>query len=636
MNLNNINVNEFESTGATSLNSSFSLLSLIERIKESSRTTKTRVKALFLAGILTLTLTMTGCKKNDADMANETTIALSVNNEPLIPENALFNRLLNESESEKQKEVLSSVGNFLADYNIRFADPIEDTVTLVHRETGEEKTITIRPALAWDEVMAMTLVYNNFSKSELIEILNGADIDSYKLNNDYKMAILQLMGAHVLETRANPVNIDMILHTEEAKAFYNKYHELFLKCKETTDEERLKAVQAFYDEIYKDFPISAEQREEGIAHSDARASIQPYKFSIIPMLSAAEIMFQNLEVDYTLSQEAIDYINDIGACNIAEDILERAEYIALATANNEAYADYDAVRAAMITFLTEQKAYVIDDDHRDLSDLPAFQEIVNGFLLYPYTYTIVTSWSETTYYTVREETRTDDRDKAVEMAGEDAVREAEEKAQEELDRENEEARERAEEEADEKAEEMQEEEDRKREEAEQEVEEDDKDYQDNIDNANNNNNNGGTVNEDDLGHGTDFDDDHSNGNGDLDDSVKDITTDPSGDQTGQPLPDPNADSYSSYSADNSTYNNIPSTANESANSSKQQSAPENSTVYNEPTYEQPTYQEPSYEEPVYEYEEEYSFTSESDIDEYIESLSATTNSYEAPVKVYTL
>ena len=53
------NVNEFESTGATSLNSSFSLLSLIERIKESSRTTKTRVKALFLAGILTLTLTMT-------------------------------------------------------------------------------------------------------------------------------------------------------------------------------------------------------------------------------------------------------------------------------------------------------------------------------------------------------------------------------------------------------------------------------------------------------------------------------------------------------------------------------------------------------------------------------------------------
>ena len=81
------------------------------------------------------------------------------------------------------------------------------------------------------------------------------------------------------------------------------------------------------------------------------------------------------------------------------------------------------------------------------------------------------------------------------------------------------------EEADEKAEEMQEEEDRKREEAEQEVEEDEEDYQDNIDNANNNNNNGGTVNEDDLGHGTDFDDDHSNGNGDLDYPVGLLTAD---------------------------------------------------------------------------------------------------------------
>ena len=630
MDLNNINVNEFESTGATSLNSSFSLLSLIDRIKENAKTIKTRAKALFLAGVLTLTLaTMTGCTKND-DLANEKAIAVSVDNEPLIPEDALFNRLLKESESKTQKEVLSSVGNFLADYNIRFADPIEDTVTLVHRETGEQKTITIRPALAWDEVMAMTLVYNNFSKSELIEILNGADIDSYKLNNDYKMAILQLMGAHVLETRANPVNIDMVLHTAEAKAFYNKYHELFLKCKETTDEERLNAVQAFYDEIYKDFPISAEQREEGIAHSDARASIEPYKFSIIPMLSAAEIMFQNLEIDYTLSQEAIDYLNDIGACNIAEDILERAEYIALATANNKAYADYDAVRAAMITFLTEKKAYVIDDDHRDLSDLPAFQEIVNGFLLYPYTYTIVTTWSETTYYVVKEETRTDDRDKAVELAGEDAVRDAEEKAQEELDRENEEAKEKAEEEADKKAEEMQEEEDKKREEAEQEVEKDDEDYQGNIDDANNNNNNGENVNEDDLGHGTDFDDDHSNDNGDLDDSVKDITTDPSGDQTGQPLPDPNADSYSAQSTENSVYNNVPSTTNANSNSTASKTTPEKTTT------ESTTQQAPTHQEPIYEYEEEYNFTSEEDIDEYIESLSATTYSHETPVKVYTL
>lgn len=622
---NNINFNEFESTGATRLTSSSSILSFVDKIRNMSRATKAKIVAGTLATMMLFGLTGCSSKNVDEDLTSETAIALSAEGDRLIPEDALFNRILNESESEKQREVLSSVGNFLADYNIRFADPIEDTVTLVHRETGEEKTITIRPALAWDEVMAMTLVYNNFSKNDLIEILNGADIDSYKLNNDYKMATLQLMGAHVLETRANPVRMDMILHSEEAKAFYNKYHELFLRCKETTEEERLAAVKAFYDEIYKDFPISAEQREEGIAHSDDRASIQPYKFSIVPMLSAAEIMFQNLEVDHTLTQEAIDYLNDIGACNIAEDILERAEYISLAVASNEKYADYEQVSAAMITFLKEKKAYVIDDDHRDLSDLPAFQEIVNGFLLHPYTYTIVTSWSVTDYYTVTEETRTDDRDKAVELAGEDAVKDAEDKAQEEIDRENEEARREAEEEADQVADEMQDQEDQKREDLEEEVEQDDQDYQDNIDDANENQNNGENVNEDDLGHGTDFDDEHSDSNGNLDDSVRDVTTDGEGAYDSEdPLPDPNADSYSAQSSDYS------SASTQSITSAQNEVAPASESTSDT------TYEAPTYEEPIYEYEEPYTFTSEEEIDEYIESLSTQSSSYEAPVKTYRL
>ena len=48
------------------------------------------------------------------------------------------------------------------------------------------------------------------------------------------------------------------------------------------------------------------------------------------------------------------------------------------------------------------------------------------------------------------------------------------------------------------------------------------------------------VNEEDFGdHNVDFYDDYEDGNGNLDDSVENITTDPEGDQTGEPLPDPN-------------------------------------------------------------------------------------------------
>lgn len=614
-------LSEFDKmTGAKTEKSYLSGLSLVNKIKSDEeniglvgrivqgfesltkeRTIAKRITAIGLAAAMTFS--MAGCtsKQDKEELIPETSIALNEEGEPIIPEDSLFSKLLNKSESEKQQEVLGAVGNFLADYNIRFADPIKDTVTLEHSETKEQKTITIRPALTWDEVMAMSLVYNNFSKNELIEILNGGEIDAYTLNNAYKMSTLQLMGAHVLETRENPVNLDMILHSEEAKDFYEKYHEIFLKAKESTGEERLNAVKEFYDELYKDFPITEEVRTEGIAHSDARASIQPYKFSIIPMVAASEIMFQNLEVDHTLTQQAIDYLNDIGGCNIAEDILEKAELIALTTTSNDKYADYEQVRAAMITFLTENNAYVIDDDHRDLSDLPAFQEIVNGFLLEPYTYTIVSTYTVTEYYTVRDVTETDDRDKAVELAGEDAVKDAEEKAQAELDKENEKAKEDAEKDADEKANETQKEEDKKKEDLQDRVDESDQDLQDRIDNANEEINNGGTVNEDDLGHGTDFDDEHSNSNGDLDESVKDITTDGSGAvDSSTPLPDPNAESYSTTSY-------AFSSASQSSSSYRvQESAPAET------------------EAPIYEYEEPYTFTSEEEVDLYVESLAAST------------
>lgn len=646
-------MNNNNQTGSTRIDAYLSGLGVMERIQreqaQAAATTKAEqitsghssaisprnnkhnsfAKRLAAIGLTLPVMFVAGCAATGFNPLEDISlVAYNDADEPIIPKNHVFNTLLNKSQSKKQREVLGSVGNFLADYNIRFADPIEETVTLEHSETKERKNITIRPALTWDEVMAMTLVYNDFSKNDLTEILNGGEIDSYELNNAYQMAILQLMGAHVLETRDNPVNIDMVLHTDEAKAFYEKYHEMFLRCKETTGEERLNAVKAFYDELYKDYPITKEVRTEGIAHADARASVQPYKFSIIPMVAASEIMFQNLEVDHTLTQEAIDYLNDIGACNIAEDILEKAELISLTTTQNDKYADYAAVRSAMIAFLYEKDAYVIDDDHRDLSDLPKFQEIVNGFLLKPYTYIIVSSYTVTEYYTEREEYRTTDRDEAVERAGEDAVRDAEEKAQEEMDRENEAAREEAEEEADKIADEIQQEEDKKREDLEDRVEESDEDLQDRIDDANDEINNGGTVNEDDLGHGTDIDDEHTDSNGNIDDSVKDITTDGSGAvDSGDPLPDPNAEE-ASYTSSAASVDSRPAYTEPAAKSqsSERTETSTPSTTTNETTTNAST---ESNNEPIYEYEEEYSFTSEEEIDMYIESLAAY-SSYEEP------
>ena len=545
-----------------------------------------------LVGTLGLGIGLHLNKKNQNTPNNTTTITTEdgKDNSSLIAEDSLFNAILNLSKSEKQKTMMSNLGRFLGDFNIRFAEPIAERVVITNAY-GEETEITVKPALSWEEAVSMSLVYNNYSKSDLREILNGADIDSNKLINAYKNGMLQLMGAHILETKDNQVNIDILLQSKQAKEFYNKYHRMFLECKATTGEERLAAVQKFYDEVYKDFPISSKVREEGISHSEPRNSIESYKFSVVPMIAAAEMMYQNLEIDHTLSQEAIDYLNDIGACNIAEDILEKAEYISASTTANDDYASYGKLRASLIAYLEERDAYVIDDEHRDLSSLESFQEIINGFLLEPYTYTVTTTYTVTSTYTTTEKTVTSDRDTAVDMAGEDAVAEAEREAQQEMDKQNEQNRQDAERRA----------EDKRRQENQEIADRNNQNLQDNIGAANENINNGGTVNEGDLGHGARFDNDHSNSNGDLNDSVKDITTNGSGAvDSNTPLPDPNAMAYRSEALPKA----IATTANDDEFDAMLQSIMDDESI-----------------DYVYEYEEPGTFTSMEEIDAYIESLS---------------
>lgn len=465
----------------------------------------------------------------------------AMNTDDLIQDSITFTKLINASQSTIQQEFMNGVSKTLDDYNITFAN--------AYIEPGKN----IRAALSWNEVVAMATVYNNYSKKQLQEIFNGAELDTVKLQDAYKTASLQLMGAYVIETRTQPVDMSNLLNSKAAKDFYQKYHELFLQCKETTGIVQINKVNEFYRELYKDFPITSEVREEGISHADSRDSIEPYKFAIIPMVSASEILFQNLEIDQTLADQAIDYLNDIGICNRANDIIEKAALVSLTTESNTDYANYNTLRTAKELELKDKGAYIIDDEHRDISYLDRFKKQVNvAFDYNGNRFNGMLKYKDNSSYQYEEgnKTTTSDRQEAVSASSEEQVKEAEEKATEEINKENEEARKEAEKKLEEELRRQQELEDEKRKQQENEVAKDDKDLQDKIDEANDKIDNGDKVNEDDFGdHDVDFDDDHSNENGDLDDSVKDITTDPSGDQTGEPLPDPNEEDNSSSSTD---------------------------------------------------------------------------------------
>lgn len=451
-------------------------------------------------------------------------------------QDATYINLLNETKNEDLKAIMTKQGQNLDMYNRDFA--------AAYVETGKD----VKAALSWDEVIALNLAYNDYSKEQIELMFNGSEVDSLALSHAYKNAQLQLMGAYVISDRETPVNMAAFINSDEGKAFVQKYEDLFYACKEATGDERVAAVNTFYQELFKDFPISDEVREEGLSHADSRKSVKNYMAAVAPMVAASEIMWQNLSIDHTLSDKATAYFNDIGLCNIAEDAFERAETITLMAETNDDVPTYQEFMNAKITELMIEGNYVIDDAHRDLSQLDEFQKWVNGHFVFDangyntgvITRTTTSTHTETTYSTETKTHTTSDRDEAVRAAGEQAVKDAENKVNQQIDKENAAAKAEAEKEAEKNRQEMQEQADKESERLEEEVKQDDQDFQDNIDDANNNINNGGTVNEDDLGHGTDFDDDHSNGNGDLNDSVGDITTDGSGAvDHDDPLPDPN-------------------------------------------------------------------------------------------------
>ena len=425
--------------------------------------------------------------------------------------------LLEKSTNADQKATMTHQGQSLDVFNRDFANAFI--------EAGKD----VKASLTWDEMMALNLAYNTYNKDQIRIMFNGAEVDSKVMSDAYRNATLQLMGAYVISTRENPVNSSAFLTNPEQQAFVEKYNNLFLTMKETTGDEQVAAINAFYAELHKDFPITEKVREEGISHADARASVEPYMAAVTPMVMASEIMFQNVSgTDQTLSDKAIKYFNDIGLCNLVDEQFERAETITLTAETDDKQPLYTEFRNAKIVELIYEGNYPTDDAHRDLSQLAEFQRWVNGhFEIVDGVNTGVIITNSTT--TPTETTVTSSRQEAVDKAGEQAVTDAENKVDADLASQNEAARKEAEAEAAKKSEA-----------AKKEAEDDAADMQNQINDANNTINNGGTVNEDDFGdHDVDFNEEFEDGNGNLDDSVEDITTDGTGAKTEEDLPDPN-------------------------------------------------------------------------------------------------
>lgn len=551
-------------------------------------------------------------------------------------DNYSYDQLLEVTNNQTQKTAMTNLGTTITAFNGPFAD--------AYVEEGKD----VRAALSFDEIVALQQAYNSYSRDEIRAYFNGADVRSADMVRSYKDASLQLMGAYVIEDSEHPVDMSTLIESEEGKEFYNRYHQMFLAAKNaTTEEEKLAAINAFYQAVRTDFPITTEVRTEGIAHADDYATIEPYKLSVTPMIAAAEMIFQNYSTDYPLTDSEIDFLNDLGLCNYAKKTFERIETITLTSDEDNTNPLYEQYRDAVIYNLKKAGHYFIDNEHRELTKLDAFRKVVNwnslgipeGTWTYSgYTEETTETHTETVTWT---ENHTDYREE-VTTEEKPIPEEERQRIDQEIEEENERAREEAERQAEEERQRLQQEADEEAERIRKEVEQDEQDLQERIEDANeqirdnqdDDPTNDRPINESDLGHGVDFDDDHSDENGNLDDSVENITTDPTGDQTNEPLPDPNEtgrlfDEQGAFESNNEV--EIVETTSEPQARATEVAAPaaeEKAAPVVEETAPAPVVEEKievvTYEEPV----QTETKSNQQLVDEYIASLEDSTDDYE--------
>lgn len=261
-------------------------------------------------------------------------------------------QLLNITSSNIQQQEMEKISNFLNGYNITFAKNCLD------KEAGE-----IRTVLTYTEANALNSAYNNYSKEDIQAIFNGSEaIDFTKA---YKEGYLQLLGAFVLATDNNPVQLDKLINDENGKTFVKDYETTFYECKNLTGEDQVKAVTELYKRVVNDFAIT----------STNQGTIESYKLAVAPIVVAATSLFDDLEIDQTLVDQVTTYFNEVGLYSKATENFNMAN--ALNGTEDSGNPTYEQYKDAEINSLEDESAYYKSDKNRDLSQLDKFKSLVN-------------------------------------------------------------------------------------------------------------------------------------------------------------------------------------------------------------------------------------------------------------------
>ena len=263
-----------------------------------------------------------------------------------------YEQLLYITTDKTQQTAMQKISNFMDKYNIDFADKCLDA-----------NNVNIRTSLTWDEVNALNLAYNDYTQDQVKAIFN--DAESMDFTNAYKEGYLQLLGAYVLSTNKNPVQLSQLIDSAEGKEFVNKYECSYYEAKNLTGDAKVNSANIFLQKVIDDFSVNATDKKD----------IESYKLAVAPIVGAAVSIFQDLEVNQTNLEKVTTYFNNLGLFDQAEENLNMAKAL---TGEEEAEnPTYQQFKDEKIKEQQTANVYYVNDKKRDLSQLESFKSLVD-------------------------------------------------------------------------------------------------------------------------------------------------------------------------------------------------------------------------------------------------------------------
>lgn len=263
-----------------------------------------------------------------------------------------YEQLLYITTDKTQQTAMQKISNFMDKYNIDFADKCLDA-----------NNVNIRTSLTWDEVNALNLAYNDYTQDQVKAIFN--DAESMDFTNAYKEGYLQLLGAYVLSTNKNPVQLSQLIDSAEGKEFVNKYESSYYEAKNLTGDAKVNSANIFLQKVIDEFSVNATDKKD----------IESYKLAVAPIVGAAVSIFQDLEVNQTNLEKVTTYFNNLGFFDQAEENLNMAKAL---TGEEEAEnPTYQQFKDEKIKEQQTANVYYVNDKKRDLSQLESFKSLVD-------------------------------------------------------------------------------------------------------------------------------------------------------------------------------------------------------------------------------------------------------------------